>query len=63
MVLERYFKVMNVYKYIRLTVTVAKTSLKDTSVGVDVDGGDDDDDDELLLSNELALASNCALLM
>ena len=63
--------------YLRRTVTVAKTSLKDTSVGgvddddgcvVAVDGDDDDDDDEekLLLFDEevlLAFASNCALLM
>ena len=57
---------MNACTYVVIrTVTVANTSLKDTSIGVDVDddGGDDDDDDELLLLNELALASNCALLM
>ena len=62
--------------YLRHTVTVAKTSLKDTSVGsggdddnvvaVDDDGDDDDDEEKLLLFDEevlLAFASNCALLM
>ena len=54
--------------YLRRTVTAAKTSLKDTSVGGDgegvVDDGDGDDDGLLLLFIELELlASNCALLM
>ena len=62
--------------YLRRTVTVAKTSLKDTSVGGDDDDdgcvvtvdddGDDDDEEKLLLFDEeelLALASNCALVM